>query len=158
MNDLLEPVEGVDPDALDAAVAEVRAFCGWHIAPSRTDTVTVKGSGSVVILPSLYVTDVASVATAEATVTDLMLWYPNGVIEARYSPYWGWAALGATVTFTHGYDVCPADVRAAVLSLAKGSTPGGTVRVGQISVTSPTEPGLGSMQARLQPYRRPKLA
>lgn len=159
MNDLLEPQEGVDPDSLDAAVASVRAFCGWHIAPSRTETVTVDSYGSgTVILPSLHVTEVASVTVDGTPVTDFTS-RANGILDT-----WLWTSRyyprnGVVVTFTHGYDECPADVREVVVSLAKGNTGGGTVRVGQISVTAAEgSTGLGSPSDRLAPYRRPKLA
>ena len=45
--------EGVDP----AAQAAVRAYCGWHIAPSLSETLVLDGTGArAFILPTLHLT------------------------------------------------------------------------------------------------------
>src|SRR4051812_17931640 len=59
----LDDYQAGDPtQLLTAAEAVVRAYCGWHIAPSRTDTITTVGifTGSL-FLPTLYLTAVVSV-------------------------------------------------------------------------------------------------
>ena len=53
----LAPTEA---DRLLQAEALVRGYCGWHIAPSRSETITVRTfGGTSVMLPSLLVTEVA---------------------------------------------------------------------------------------------------
>jgi hypothetical protein len=62
---------GVDEDAWAATVAEVRAFCGWHIAPEVTETLTLDGPGGyVLVLPTLHLVDLVSVTNDGTAVTD----------------------------------------------------------------------------------------
>ncbi|SKM81074.1 Uncharacterised protein [Mycobacteroides abscessus subsp. massiliense] len=115
---------------LDAAEATVRAWCGWHIAPSRREEelpCTVGQLGTI-LLPSLHVTDVETV-----TVEDLTLdpadydWDPAGFIHRNtvswprryYWPVYGYPSRrNAKVTFTHGYPEVPDDVKTVILELA----------------------------------------
>lgn len=103
-----------------AAAASVRTKCEWHIAPSVTETVKLRAGGSVVLLPSLHVTDVASVVDvndAEITGWD---WSPEGIIEL---PYGGFPRF-VTVTFTHGYPDCPDDLLPIIAERAVGQASG----------------------------------
>ena len=53
---------GVDAGAWAATVAEVRAYCGWHIAPVVTETLTLDGPGGhLLVLPTLRLVDLLSV-------------------------------------------------------------------------------------------------
>jgi hypothetical protein len=62
---------GVDEDAWAATVAEVRAFCGWHIAPEVTETLTLDGPGGyVLVLPTLHLVDLVSVTNDGTAITD----------------------------------------------------------------------------------------
>ncbi|OBF77092.1 hypothetical protein [Mycolicibacterium fortuitum] len=105
-----------------AAEAEVRKFCGWHIAPSVTVTNGryPAGERGLVMLPSLHVTDVASVAVDghELDQHDYD-WEPCGLITRRL-PSWSCDPY-VTVTWTHGYEVCPADIAAVVFELASSA-------------------------------------
>lgn len=106
------PTDGpFEPAALLTATAQVREFCGWHIAPSYTETVLVSVVGGVALLPSLYVTDVASVDGLTTGFT----WSQTGRVVVG-SPRMTGLSL---VTFTHGYDSCPRAVLSAVLQLAQ---------------------------------------
>lgn len=116
-----------------AACEIVRDYCGWHIAPSITatyDNLRI-GSGGIIMVPSGYVTDVASV-TIRSPGGDVILdptteydWYPQGFIEAK-SPQWryGYGAVYgpykaglASVAMTHGYDTCPLPVKSVIFEL-----------------------------------------
>jgi hypothetical protein len=107
------------------AEAEVRAYCGWHLAPSKTETITLDGTGTnVLLLPSLHVTDLVSI-TEDGTLADAesYQWSSSGVVRrgssgSSWRPAWGqtWtgALRGIVVEFTHGYDEMPMDLQAVV--------------------------------------------
>jgi hypothetical protein len=132
MLDLLEgvPLTGVDRDALRAACTQVRNYCGWHIAPSITETITVPVRNGVGRLPSKHVTAVTGITGAGVDMP--FSWAAGGRFQLSNSRYCG----PVTVTLTHGYPECPADVRAVVARLAAGGTAGEIVRaqIGQVSV------------------------
>lgn len=117
---------------LDQATALVRSWCGWHVTPSRTETVTLNGNGSPTLgLPSLYVTALTSVTDTDGTLLTLdtdYQWSTAGVLS-RLGLGWVWGS-GIAVTFTHGYDEVPelAAVIMAVASRAQKS-PDGVTRV-----------------------------
>lgn len=136
-----------DPQALiDAATAAVRRYCGWHIAPSRSETLTFRSDGSLTqILPTLRVTSIESV-TYDGLLLDptSYQWDPWGVLS--YAPstlwpsYWGSyrAPAPLVVTLTHGFDSVP-DVAAVITSIVARAqaSPDGITRsqVGQVSQT-----------------------
>lgn len=105
-----------EADRLEQAEGVVRSYCGWHIAPSRTETVTVRSRGSAVVpLPSLHVTAVASVTRDDAALVldDEYVWSEAGVLTVAYR----WATL--VVEFTHGYEDVPPEVTGVVQAVAQ---------------------------------------
>ena len=129
----LDSYQSGDPQTvLDQATALVRAYCGWHVAPSVTETITVDGSGSSLqLLPSLYITDIASV-TVDAVLVEGYTWSQAGYMRKAGC----WPCEQVTVTLTHGHASVP-DVQAVVLGLASRAqkSPDGVTRtqVGAIS-------------------------
>lgn len=117
--ELAETLTATEDERLLQAEALVRSYCGWHIAPSREETVVLHSwGGSFVALPSLYVTEVASVVEEG---TELALdvdyaWLTPSSSLARYP--WRWDS-DVTVTFTHGYSAVPAEVTAIVQAIAQ---------------------------------------
>lgn len=110
---------GDEQHALDAATQSVRDYCGWHVGPSVSEVLTVKGRGLVtVFLPSLHVTDVASV-TVDGTLLepDEYTWTPVGLLTRVNGPCF---ALGARidVELTHGHDPVPSSVAEVVMARA----------------------------------------
>lgn len=102
---------GVDVDAWDAACRAVRDYCGWHVAPSVSHTLTLDGpGGTLLVLPSLRVTDVAEVTNDGTALTDPE-WSEAGMVRTGR---WTQRFRGVTVTLTHGYDECPEDILAVV--------------------------------------------
>lgn len=122
---------------LAAAGDTIRNFCQWHIFPSLTvtETVPIQPDGTI-MLPSLYVTDVASVSLGglelDATTYE---WHQAGYIHRQRQAYFPWplwplqdeqpfreypSALSryADVTYTHGYDTLPPVVAAVGMELA----------------------------------------
>lgn len=159
-----------EADRLLQAEALVRAFCGWHIAPSRDDEATVIPSGSGrIFLRSLLVTDVATVTqnSDPLTVDEDFTWESNGIIS-RATGYW--SVDPVTVEFSHGYDEPPAEVTAIVQAIAQRavSNPGSLVRT-QDGPFSDTFSQTGFNQSLpmalldaekevLRPYRLPSIA
>jgi hypothetical protein len=117
--DTLTPV--LDVDVLDQAEGVVRDHCGWHIAPSRTDTIKIYGAplGTPILLPSMYVTAIVSV-TDQGTLVDPSVYdfEQAGILRRIDGGCWT-AGYGAIeVTFTHGYTDVPPAVTRVVQSVA----------------------------------------
>lgn len=129
-------LSGDSDTALGLAEAAVRAYCGWHVAPVKSATVTAWGVGDgVLLLPSLHVASVESVTVDGDPVTDYT-WREHGTLHGRC-----WRGR-VEVSFTHGFDVdSPAYqvVRGLILAVAARAkaSPNGVMRaqVGQVSET-----------------------
>jgi hypothetical protein len=114
-----------DADAVLAAEDQVRDYCGWHIAPSRTETLTLDGTGTaILLLPTVYVTAITSIVENGVTILGTpnygYTWSEGGLVE-RIGAYWTWKRRAISITLTHGYPVCPASVRREVARLAAAS-------------------------------------
>jgi hypothetical protein len=119
----------VAPAPTDQAVAAVRAYCGWHIAPARTETLTVDGpGGNTLCLPTLHVTAVAKV-TENGTDLDPDTgynWSEAGIIRRSWSTnttsgYCGWWTTnlrGISVELTHGYTEWPIELAGIIQAVA----------------------------------------
>lgn len=113
-----------------AGIDAVRAYCGWHIAPSQSETLKVEGDGGrVLLLPSLHVTDCTAVRDESgAAVADFKV-RENGVAR-------GWWKCEELYAFdvTHGYSAMPAEVADIIADLDERGTssPGALVQVGQV--------------------------
>ena len=156
-----------------AALAQVQVYCGWHIAPARSDVATLDGPGSrVLVLPSLRVTDVASIEEDGVTLDPSAYeWSRAGVVRRLAStsywsscqPRWTNHLRGLVVTFTHGFDTMPADLQQVIddLSARLGSGFGGLVSqsVGPFteSYGQPSTAAMGSNLATLNSYRLARL-
>lgn len=164
----LAAYQGGDPQALlDQATALVRAWCGWHIAPVRTETITVSPAvpGYLLGLPSTYVTDVASVTDPGGTVlvadTDFT-WSTAGYLVRLAAPYWPqyWRG-GVQVTLTHGYEATPPEVAAVIMAVASRAqkSPDGVTRAQEglvVEAYSQTSPGAAGGVALL-PHEKDQL-
>lgn len=122
MAELAETLTPADDDErLDQAEGVVRDHCGWHIAPSRTDTVRIFGAplGGPILLPSMYVTAVVSV-TDQGTLVDPSAYdfETAGILRRVDGAAWACGAGVIEVEFTHGYDDVPPAVTRAVQSVA----------------------------------------
>jgi hypothetical protein len=118
---------------LSAALGAAQRYCGWHVTPVQTDTVTLDGPNHpVLVLPTLKLVDIASITENELAVDlDFVKWSADGRVRKTFSyplstswfgPYWGsgcfWTGefQGITVTMEHGFDDAP-EWQSAVLSL-----------------------------------------
>ena len=125
--------EGISPEAQQA----IRAFCGWHVAPSVEETLVLDGPGSGVLhLPSLHVTDVLEVLNDGTPIQDPE-WSAAGLIRGP----WTTKFRGVRVRLVHGYpaDDLPYALQAAAarLQATAALAAAGQVRIGNISVTAP---------------------
>lgn len=154
------PPPGVDlSDVLDAVSSEIRDACGWHIAPSWSETITVDGPGGVlVMLPTLHLTDVQSVINDGAPVpVTSSLWSRKGALRGCWTSKY----QGVTVTMTHGYDPVPKSIVRLACSVAKRFV--GTSLTAQSesaagrSITYLPTPLLHVEMARLVKYTLPSL-
>lgn len=101
---------------LDMAVAMVREYCGWHIAPVRTETLTLDGNGSTeMALPTLLLSDLVSCTIDGAEVTDVE-WSTNGTLERRSR--FPRKKRAVVVEVEHGHEDCPDDVLGVIATVA----------------------------------------
>lgn len=115
----LAPVQsGLDADLWFTVCEAVRAYCGWHIAPSVTETVTVDGSGMhIVFLPTLHLTGITSITNDsqafDLTDADSWDWTTYGAVRLIEQVF-TWRMSGVTVEFTHGFEHCPYELTAVI--------------------------------------------
>lgn len=109
---------------LDAAVAAIRSACGWHVAPVRTETLTLEATNGVVILPTLRATGVVVVIDGTTLDASEYTLKPGVLLLASLR-----GCGEVTVTLTHGYDELPSDLKCVALSMADtGTSPGGRLK------------------------------
>ena len=138
-----------DPEwFLRVAGSAIRVYCGWHIYPNLQQTCPQLpiGAKGIIMLPSKYVTDVSNVTAFPNTDTPVVLdpatdylWDEAGWVQRTGYPSWAdsygyyygppnWTALPvwqagiASVTFNHGYQVCPVDIKEVAYELALSTT------------------------------------
>lgn len=173
-DDLDDFLAGDPQNAIEAATAIVRSYCGWHVSPSVTEDITIQRQAPLAptflaaFLPTLYVTDVSAV-TVDGTELDALdwEWTENGLLLKSLSSGWPYTYTTSrlttiTVTLTHGYPAADvADLTNVVLRLASQlkSTPGGGFvrQVGQVVYATPTGDGASQLfdseKAVLDKYR-----
>lgn len=116
---------------LEAVTDEIRTYCGWHIAPVATETVTVDGSGSEVQgLPTLHLVDLVAVSEdgTDLTVADVQ-WSAAGYLR-RPGYRWTTSLRGVVAEIEHGYAEVPAGLIALTCAVATRSwtNPAGVTR------------------------------
>lgn len=158
---LISPHKTLNP--VDAASRAIRDYCGWHVAPVITQTLTLDGSGGrKLFLPTMHLT----------AVDDLRV--EGELVEGFRFSEAGWIALhggvfpdferSVQVTITHGFDYSDAvaQVVNGVVARARMAPTGNVVsqRAGTQSVTFATSGGevtgfglLRSEKELLAPYR-----
>lgn len=94
---------------VDAAAAQVRTLCGWHIAPKITETVRVDSDGAhILLLPTMHITAVEKVTDAGGVELTGWTWSEKGMLARPGGFPVGFGAVH--VTMTHGYDTVPAEL------------------------------------------------
>lgn len=105
---------------LDAAEELVREYCGWHIAPSRTETLTADGSGSrIQPLPTMHLTAVVEASEAGTALdVNALDWSTYGVLEKQDGGAWTSRRRGVVAEVTHGFAATPSWLLALLCSAA----------------------------------------
>lgn len=142
---------------IDAVVDGLRRYCGWHIWPAKTETLTVDGEGGhVLTLPTLRVTAVDGVVDAgHALGEGDYEWSSDGDLK-RLGGCWSTRWRGILVDLTHGYEEVPRELLGAIAdavehttSMPMGMTQVGPFQWGAISARDGGRPGGGD--GRWQP-------
>jgi hypothetical protein len=134
---------------LEAAEAEVAAYCNRVGLTQTTDTIDLRGAyGPLLELPRGPVASVESVFLDGTEITDFEVLNDTlyrgsnmGIYTKTTSASWGSATSVVTVTYTHGFVDPPAVIHSAVLNLASrsyaiGERPGVTSEsMGSLSVS-----------------------
>ena len=109
-------------DAIDAALAAARRYCGWHVSPSKSETIVVDGPGGRVLsLPTLNLTAVTSVTELgiAVDVSKLDRSQRKGTLTKQFG-CWTGRDGAISVEITHGYTEAEAiDWRRAILALVE---------------------------------------
>jgi len=161
----LESYQGGDAQSLiDQATALVRRYCGWHVTPERTETMTLDGSGGRSLrIPSLRVTGVSAVTNDGIAYTDDdFAWSSVGTLtRAPRTGIWVEGPRKVQVTVAHGYSQDDAaDLASVIMARATRmqASPGSASRVQAGPFSEQYEAGSGFTSdelATLDRYRLP---
>lgn len=146
-----------DPETargLDAAIAKARRYCGWHVAPVLTETITLDGDGGrLLFLPTLKIVSIDSITIDDVVVdpdTYKTMSGAPGVVAKTHTGgchwnFWHCGVSNIEVTFTHGFTAAEAaDWRDAVLRLIDQAS----LTVGQVASGPMTEKKVDVVQYR----------
>ena len=123
------PDDDLTQQFLDAALITARTYVGWAVSPVRTDTVTLDGPGSrMLLLPTRKLNELTSVTEDDVVLDlDMLRWSPGStvgslsrqaVVRKRSGGFWSCEYQSIVVEMSHGYtEVEAADWRQAILSL-----------------------------------------
>ncbi|MEV8134298.1 hypothetical protein [Microbacterium aurantiacum] len=99
---------------LDAATREIQNYCGWHIAPEESKTITrLSRFPEEIWIPAMQITAVTAVQAEGIEWSDL-----TGV---EFDPQTGWTNIRARrihLTYTAGFEEVPEDLVALTLQMA----------------------------------------
>lgn len=107
---------------LEMACAEVRRFCGWHIAPAENIAGKVAriGAGGLVMLGSTHVTTINSVTVGGQTLTapvDYTWEQPKGWLRVHAHSLPRPGLHHACVSFVSGFAETPQPVKAVIFEM-----------------------------------------
>lgn len=117
---------------LNAAHGAVRRFCGWHVAPVITATLTLDGNGGTdILLPSLRVVRLDAALNDGVDVTAQVDTSHAGILRLT-SGRWTNRLGGVTVTLSHGYELDEVpEVAAIIAGIAKRGPNSGRVEASE---------------------------
>lgn len=147
---------------LKAAQAAVRAYCGWHVCPQLTHTITVDSyGGRTLLLPTKHIVDVSNVTVNGVDYTDDVQWSEAGILRLTTGMFPD-GLRDVEVSLTDGYEPAAVpQIMALLVTLAKRAQiqPGiasQSVNGASISYSTAATPGVALLQsemALLAPYR-----
>ena len=105
---------------LDGAMSAVVEYCGWHIAPVVTETVTVDGTGTLIqTLPTLNLVSLDALdENGQALDVSRIDWSANGILEKRSGGCWTDRRRGINAGITHGFEATPSWVTTLICAAA----------------------------------------
>jgi hypothetical protein len=110
--------------AIDSVLAAARRYCGWHVSPVETDSVTLDGPGGVRLF--LKTKNLVSLISVNDAGTDLVV--GTDVVASadvpgmlvRQNALWSSTYAAITVSYSHGFtEAEAADWRRAVLQMTR---------------------------------------
>lgn len=127
----LPTFSGGNTDALKAASQHIRNYCGWHVYPVLTQTLTVRGSGARdLFLPTLRLLEVVECAEngVDLDPDDLTTGADFAGFVEHPTGYWTTSRRGVVITIRHGFDYVPELAQLCRDVAARNAeTPGGQV-------------------------------
>ena len=103
----------------------IRAECGWHIAPVRTETLEVYADGGKhLFLPTLALTAVSEIRDVTFDVPQVVTGYKfkaNGIITRTFGAPGFVDGHLYEVDVTHGFAAIPSDLLPAASSIARSA-------------------------------------
>lgn len=143
------------PAVLKAASDTLRLEAGWHIAPERTETVTVDSvGGHILILPTLKLVSVSEVRDADGNVLSGWAMSERGMLSRRTEWPSGFGAV--VLDIVHGYESCPASLLPVVASRAQRRVRSESIGGRSITFDADADAGTGaSVVARFALPPRP---
>lgn len=162
--DMFDATSSGDPTAwLKSAQAAVRAYCGWHVCPSITRTVTLDSyGGRTLLLPTMHVTALSSVKFGGVEHVSDCSWSKAGILRLHNGLEFPDDLQAVTVSMTDGFDKSEIPQIGALLkSLAQRAQiqPGvasQSVNGASVTYSTSSTPGvtlLASEKELLEPYR-----
>jgi hypothetical protein len=105
---------------IDGAAEAVIEYCGWHIAPIVTETLTVDGTGlHVQTLPTLNLVWLNSIAEHGVALDITRIDFSaNGLLEKRSGQCWTRRRRGVVTEVMHGYESTPRWVATLIYAVA----------------------------------------
>lgn len=116
----------------------LRSAVGWHIAPVRTETLTIDAQGgTALMLPTLRLVDVTEVRDVSGDTPVVLTGWRKSAAGFLTRPG-GWPAGPETieVDIEHGYDSCPLELLPVLARRVRdgAATSAGQLRLGSLSV------------------------
>ncbi len=104
---------------LGAISSEIRKFSGLTFEEHVDDVVRLDGSGTgIVLLPRLPVSDVKTVVEGGAELDQSVYeWNADGILRKPFG-YWVQRFRNIVVTYSHGFEEVPEDIRLLVVRVA----------------------------------------
>ncbi len=98
-----------------AASGVIRDYCGWHVAPSILEVITLDGPGGrTLLVPSMRIQAVRRVVSAGRDVTSEVKWGPRSGVM-RLASGWSCDPGDITVELVHGFELDEVPSLAAIV-------------------------------------------
>lgn len=120
--ELIDSIDGdYSPEEIAAVGNAIRLWCGWHIAPVKTDDEMVIDSnrGSLLVLPTLLMQEPSAVVDADGNDITGWSWSEIGNLELPFGQYFPQGFRAVKVTVTHGFTTAPTEIVAVAAHMLR---------------------------------------